>query len=296
MTAPQLTALVRRRGFLVGAVIGAALANRTRRAGPDAIRAALEAGPVPLPPPAGRRDAPIALGDGLLEELLGGGVDLKRLAGRWIRWWQDDGHGADPALVEALTWLRDTDAPPPSLATTGPAALAAALPAGLASASPRAMTAGAFHTARLLDPAPDHCLAAVAIVVAAARLLEGSRDILPEVLALLRANQAPATLFERFVAIPRDPNSEPAVPRGATAGAIDVAVWTLWQAHHRPRAVEALTAMVAAGDVNPTAGAVLGALLGARDGVERWPETWHHGAGDEVVLREALAARLGVAQ
>ncbi len=59
--------------------------------------------------------------------------------------------------------------------------------------------------------------------------------------------------------------------------------------------MEALTSMVAAGDVSATAGAVLGALLGARDGVERWPEAWRDGAGDEVVLREALAARLGAA-
>ncbi len=193
----------------------------------------------------------------------------------------------------ALTWLRDTDAPPPSLAVPGASALAAALPAALTAASPRTMTAGAFHTARLLDPDPDACLAAVAVVVAAARLLEGSRDLLPEVLGLLRANQAPAPLFDRFLAIPRDPRAEPPIPRGATAGAVDVAVWVLWQVHHRPRSAEALTAMVASGDVNATAGALAGALFGARDGLDGWPATWRDGAGADVILREALAERLG---
>lgn len=292
-TAEMPTPAARRRGFLAGAVIGAHLAARTRHAAPEAIRVALEAGPLPLVPPDGRREAAIALGDALLEELLGGGVDLHRLARRWITWWEADGLGADPALVEALTWLRETDAPAPTLATRGPAALAATLPAALASASPRAMTAGAFHAARLVDPDPGQCLAAVAMVVAAARLLDGTRDLIPELLALLRANRASTELYDRFAAIARDPRDEPPMPRGTTVAVVDAAVWALWQAQHRNRAVEALTAMVAAGDVNVTAGAVLGALLGARDGIDNWPIAWRDGAGEDVALRLALADRLG---
>lgn len=267
--APPLEA--RREGFLVGAAVGAA-------------RVAV--------PPAGRRHAAIALGDGLLEELLAGGVDLRRLAGRWQAWYRDDGYGADPALVEALEHLERFEAPPQALGHTGPAALAAALPAALAAASPRSMVTGAFHTARLVDPDPASGLAAVATVVAAARLLEGSRDLMPDVLALLTANHAPDELTQRFRAIAADPRREPAPPLGTDCRASVVAVWSLWQVQHRPRSVEVLEGLADRTDLNPTAAAVLGALLGARDGLAAWPAPWLDRAGEDGLLRRAVAARL----
>lgn len=287
--APTLDA--RREGFLIGAVIGAGLAARTATVDPIALREALAAGPLPLVPPPGRRHAAIALGDGLLEELLTGGVDLRRLAGRWIAWARSDGLGADRALVQALDHLAEFEAPAPALDSTGPAALAAALPAALAAASPRAMVSGAFHTARLVDPDPAGGLAAVAVVVAAARFLEGSRDIMADVLGLLRANSAPDELIGRFHAIAADPRTEPPRPRGDTCRPSVIAVWALWQAQHRPRSAEALRAMSAHGGINVTAGAVLGALLGARDGIAPWPHEWLDEGGEEVTLRRAVAAR-----
>jgi ADP-ribosylglycohydrolase len=293
MNHPDAPALaVRREGFLVGAVIGATLAQRTASGDPAAIDDAVVAGPTPLPPPPGQRHAAIALGDGLLEELLSGGVDLRRLASRWLAWWRADGFGADPALVQALEHLERFDAPAPSLDGTGPSALAAALPAALAAASPRSMVAGAFHTARLVDPDPASGLAAVSVVVAASRFLEGGRDLMPDVLALLRSNNAPEALFDRFRAIAADPRSEPPLPRGDDSRASVVAVWALWQAQHRPRGVEALRSMAARGGIAVTAGAVLGALLGARDGIEAWPAEWHDGAGENALRRHELAARL----
>src|SRR5690606_17138671 len=63
-------------------------------------------------------------------------------------------------------------------------------------------------------------------------------------------------------------------------------------AEHQPRGVEALEAMVSAGGVSPAAGAVLGALLGARDGIEPWPAAWRDAAGYDVVPRTALAGSL----
>jgi hypothetical protein len=283
----------RREGFLVGAVVGAALAERSRGDDPVALREALAAGPLPLSPPPGRRHAAIALADGLLEELLGGGVDLRRLARRWVDWARRDGLGADRALVAALDHLEQFDAPPLDLGHRGPAAVVAALPAALAAGSPRAMVAGAFHTARLLDPDPGSGLAAVAVVVAAARLLEGSRDLMPDVLAMLRANEAAPELFDRFRAIVSEPGREPARPRGDATDAVTVAVWSLWITQHRPRSAEALVSMVAHGNIDVAAGATLGALLGARDGLASWPAAWLDGAGEEVVLRRAVAARLG---
>jgi ADP-ribosylglycohydrolase len=283
-------AVARREGFLAGAVIGAALAARTSAASdPGVIREVLAAGARPLPPPPGRRRAATALADGLLEELLGGGVDLQRLAGRWTTWGAEDGLDADPALLEALAHLREFDAPIGGTALRGPSALAAVLPAALASASPRSMLSGAFHTARLLDPDPESALAAAAVVVAASRLLEGHRDFMADVLGVLRANDADAAFFDRFQEIPRDPRQMPAAPVGASVSAAEVAIWVLWLTHHRPRSAEILTAMVSRGRVSPTAGAVLGALLGARDGLMAWPRAWCDEAGEGVTLRRAVA-------
>lgn len=289
ISGPSLAA--RRSGFLAGAVIGAALAARTADlTDADAIRAA---GDAPLPAPPGRRRAAIALGDGLLEELLAGGVDLRRLASRWTAWQADDGLDANPALVEALAHLREFNAPALQLSAYGPAPLAAALPAALTASSPRNMLNGTFHVARLLDPSETTALAAVAVVVAASRFLEGARDFIPDVLAVLRSNEAPPALFELFAAIPRDPRAVPAMPRGATPAPELVAQWALWHAHHRPRSAEVLAAMQAAGGVSSTAGSILGGLLGARDGLDAWPSAWRATSGEDVALRLALGDRLG---
>lgn len=292
-TGPSLDA--RREGFLAGAPIGAALAARTAGlTDAGAIRAALppSGDVVPLPPETGRRHAATALADGLLEELVSGGVDLRRLADRWVTWWGEDGAGVDPALAEGLAHLKEFQAPVLSLPMHGPAPLTAVLPAALTAASPKTMLAGTFHTARLLDPSESTSLAAVAMVVAASRLLQGFRDFIPDVLSVLRLNDAPAPLFEQFAAIPRDVRTPPPLPRGAVPAPDLVAAWVLWQVHHRPRSDDVLRTMVLGGDRSPHVGALLGALLGARDGLASWPPQWREGAGEEVTLRLALAARL----
>lgn len=293
---PDPTLADRREGFLVGAVIGAALAASTADVtDPQAIRARLgaEGVPVALAPPAGCRRAATALADALLEQLATGGVDLHRLAGRWVEWWAEDGSDADPLLALALDQLRDFDAPIAMLPAAGVAAIAAVLPSALAAASPQSMIAGAFHVSRLIDPSEEAALAAVAVVVAASRFLEGSRDFLPDVIAVLRANDAPAELLEAVRTIPRDPRAAPPLPRGAMPSPTASVTWLLWTAHHRPRGLDALAAMAMAGGVSPSLGAALGGLLGARDGVTGWPAAWLAAGGAEVTLRAALARRLG---
>ena len=284
----------RRVGFLVGAAVGAALAARTAGAiDAPAVRAALADGVVPLAPPAGRRRAAVALADGLLEELLGGGVDLQRLSHRWVAWWREDGLDADAGLVEALAHLASFDAPLGEQGRSTAAALAATLPAALAVGSPRTMVAGTFHTARLLDPTPEGGLMAVAVVLAAGNFLQGRRDFIADVLGMLRANEAPEALFGRVQAIARDPRRAPPPPRAGQADAIEVGCWALWHAHHRPRAIEVLEAMATTGGISPDAGAVLGGLLGARDGIATWPAAWIEGTGEDAVLRQAAALRAG---
>jgi len=289
------TQVDRREAFLVGAAVGAALAATTAACGdPAAVRATLRDGdPVPSAAPDGRRRAATALADDLLVELLGGGVDLRRLGGRWVTWLEGDGLEAGPVLVAALEHLREFDAPVAELPAHNATALAAALPAALASGSPRAMISGAFHVARMLDPDERTGLSTVAMVVAAAELLDGHRDFVAEVVAALRANDAPADLVEALRAIPRDPRTPPPIPRGDCPDVVQVTSWVMWQLHHRPRSADALREMALAGGLRPCVGAILGALLGARDGTATWPESWLLETGEEVVLRKAVAARIG---
>ncbi|HEY4321672.1 MAG TPA: ADP-ribosylglycohydrolase family protein [Gemmatimonadales bacterium] len=285
----------RREGLLVGAVAGAALAAATAAAAdPEAVRATLRGGEVsPVAPPPGRRLPATALGDALLLELTSGGVDLHRLAGRWVEWLQRDGWNVDPVLQQALGHLAEFDAPADALTGGNAAALAAALPAALASASPRTMVSGTFHVARMLDPDPMTGLCAVALVLAAATILEGRRDLIPDVVAALRANDAPATLLDAVRFIPRDPRDVPAVPVGPSPDPATVTVWLLWQLHHRARGSTALRELALHGAISPTVGSLAGALFAARDGMTDWPASWLAGSGDDVTLRQALARRLG---
>ncbi len=265
-----LDPMARREGFLVGAVVGAALV-----------------GPV-----AGCRHAATALGDALLIELTSGGVDLRRLAGRWTDWQRDEGGAADPLLAMALDHLRDFDAPVAALPSGSILAVAAALPAALASASPRAMIAGSFHVARMLDPHDTTALAAMATVLAASALLEGRRDFVPDVVAALRANDASAGLLEAIRTIPRDPGTPPALPSGEHPDPVAAVTWLLWQVYHRPRGFDVLHDLAHHGAISPAIGAIAGALFGARDGMASWPEAWFTAAGEDLVLRRALARRM----
>lgn len=270
-----------REGFLVGAVVGAALT------------ASGTGGSAPSPPPPGRRRAATALADELLVELTNGGVDLRRLAHRWVEWLTSDGFDADPLLVAALGHLRDYDAPIAELPAGSVAPIAAVLPAALASSSPRAMIAGTFHVARLLDPSESTALAALSVVLAASAFLEGRRDFVADVVAALRANDASPALVDAIRNIPRDPRAEPPMPTGDAPDPVTTVTWLLWIAHHRPRGAAVLRDVSLLGGITPTVGAVLGALLGARDGTGDWPSAWISGAGEEVALRRALARRLG---
>ncbi len=267
-----IDAAARREGFLVGAAVGAALA-----AGAE---------------PPGRRRASLALGEDLLVELASGGVDLRRLAQQWVGWRRADGYEAPPALTVALDCLEQYDAPADELPEPDAVALAAALPAALANGSPRAMVSGGFHVARLLDPDPATGLAAVALIVAAAAVLDGSRDFIGDVLTAMRANDAPPDVFEPLRAVPREPGRPVSRPTRLNPEPVVLTAWTLWQAYHRPHTTEVL-ADLAVGDASPIAGALLGALLGARDGVDAWPEQWLALDATAVARRRDLARRIG---
>ena len=214
----------RREGFLVGAVVGAALAARTASScDPATIRGQLVDGAVmPLAPPAGRRRAAIALADELLVELTGGGVDLHRLARRWVDW-------ADATTVSrptrclgrrsitcANSMRRSRTLPSGSVA-----ALAAALPAALAGASPRGDDRRRVPRRRHARPGRDHGARdgggggrGRGVPRGASRLCR--RTSSPHCAPTTRPDQCSMPMRT----IPRDPRTPPPVPRGETARSV----------------------------------------------------------------------------
>ena len=266
---------VHREGLLIGIVAGASLGTP-----PGAASGA-------------RRPAAVALGDALLAEFLDGGVDLHRLARRWLDWEGEAGMSLPAPVSEALAHLREFDAPAPHLAVPNVTALAAALPAAIAGASPRAMVSGTFHVARLLDPGESTALCAVALTVAASIFLEGRRDFIADVISLLRANAAGEEMLERVRSIARDRRAVPELPRGGSPDPVATTVWALWQAHHRVRGVDAMHEVAAAGDADPAVGAVAGGLLGARDGLADWPREWLESVESQLEMRRRVLERIG---
>jgi hypothetical protein len=126
------------------------------------------------------------------------------------------------------------------------------------------------------------------VVVAGSVFLAGRRDFVADVVAALRANDAPVDLLDAMRTIPRDPGSSPGIPRGETPDPVAAVTWLLWMAYHRSRGVEVLRDMALGGGVAPTVGAVAGALFGARDGVANWPDAWLNGAGEDVERRKTV--------
>ena len=213
--------------------------------------------------------ARLALSRVLAEELLVADPDLERLARRWA-----DLAGADASLDAGsragFAHLRENGAP----RQAGAAGERPTLPLHLlpvvllAFENPRSVTTLTWHLAALTHPDPESTWGAVAINVAAARLLQGHRDFIPDVIEALRNNEAPALLLETVRRLPllRRENIDGLAGSGSPAiGATCVA---LWAAHTEPRTsagvewLEGLRAPLA------SAAAVGAGLLGARDGIE----------------------------
>lgn len=211
----------------------------------------------------------VALNRVLAEELLVPDPDLARLARRWAELVGDDAP-LDAGSHAGFAHLRENGAPRQSrVSGERPTLPIHLLPVALlAFENPRTVTALTWHLAALTHPDPESTWGAVAVNVAAARLLQGHRDFVPDVIEALRNNGAPALLLETVRRLPllrREnidgvANSEsPAV--GATCAA-------LWAAHTEPRTAPALEWLEGLPAPLASAAAAGAGLLGARDGIE----------------------------
>ncbi len=297
MAATPLSLSARARGALLGLAAGNALGVPAERlARPDAIRAAFPGGLRDIlraDTPASPFDDDTAMALLLAEELLGGDVDLERLARRWIDWMDADGRGVGEWTRTALNHIRTHGSPPSGTggrATNG--AIMRALPVALAArGSPANLVAGTWHTAALTHP-DDRCTwGAVAVNVAAAELLAGRRDFLADVLEVLRLNEAPPALLEAVRRVPVERREDlPIVGEraGDAVSCVEIALWSAW---HEPNLERGLIWLVNAGGDSDTNAAVAGGLLGARDGEDAIPARWIAALPDVGRLR-SIATRL----
>ncbi|MCU0620737.1 MAG: ADP-ribosylglycohydrolase family protein [Gemmatimonadales bacterium] len=224
---------------------------------------------------------PLALAHVLGEALLATAVDL----GGMVRRWGALLDGPDPIpddLRPALESLQRRGVPPAAGAAEAGRGLAAhVVPIALLTHEvPANLLSGTVHVAALTHPGPEAAWSAVALNVAMARLLQGYRDVVPDVSEALRVNAAPSPLLDRVRRLPltRQADLEPASPDAAAA--LESA---LWLAAREPLAARGRAWLLEQG-APPGTRAAAGALLGARTGDAGFPE-----APDTA----ALALRLG---
>ncbi len=203
------------------------------------------------------------------EELLVRDPDLAVLATRWADAASDD-TSLDSGSVAGFSHLRVHGAPRaarhPGESPTLPLHLAPVTL--LAHENPRNLTSLTWHLAALTHPDPESTWGAVAINVAAARLLQGHRDFVPDVIEALRNNEAPALLLETVRRLPLLRRESIGAVAASESPAIGAACAALWAAHTEPRTGTALGWLEALPARVESAAAAGAALLGARDGIE----------------------------
>ena len=194
----------------------------------------------------------------------------------------------DPETGAALAHLARHDAPPSRGAGTGSDPLVRAIPVALAALhAPRTLVSATYHIVALTHPEPVVAWSAVAVNIALARLLQGHRDFVPDVIEALRTNDAPEAVLAavRRVPLPAATRQESSVP----GQALDDAEAALRLAYHDP-VLERGLHHAARGAVNAGRAGLTGALLGARDGSAAIPAAWRAEIDAETLHR--LAARL----
>jgi ADP-ribosylglycohydrolase len=292
-----LTLAERARGMLLGHAAGNALALPTEGLGAGEIARRWPAGVHDIE----RRDTTespwdddVALSLILGEELLSSPVDLRRIMQRWAAWAMRDGRGIGVQTGAALRHFEAHGSPPTAAGLPTNGALSRTLPLALATlGSGRNRISASWHIAALTHPHPEAAWAAVALTVAAARLLSGHRDFVPDVLEVLRANESPAPVVDAVRRVPigrREALPVGAAATGLAAATLEIALWFAW---HEPDLERGLTWLAGAGGDSDTNAAVAGGLMGARDGEAAVPARWLAALPDPDRLRrlaDALAA------
>lgn len=199
------------------------------------------------------------------EELLVADPDLGRLTQRWAAMAGDDAP-LDAGARAGFAHLREHGSPRVAGGTERPALPLHLLPVALLTfENPRNVTALTWHLAALTHPDPASTWGAVAVNVAAARLLQGHRDFVPDVIEALRNNEAPPLLLETVRRLPLLRRENIDAVAGTESPAVGATCAALWAAHTEPRTAAAVEWLE---QLPPSAAAAGAGLLGARDGIE----------------------------
>ena len=295
MGRPSLTLTDRARGLLLGLGSGHALGLTIEN---QALPQGTLGSPSRVPGNLARLDTAdspwgdhVALAALLSEELVQPEIDLSRLVEHWIAWWRRDGRGLDSYTADALEHFAQHDAPAgPRPGGGGAGPLARTLPIALAMfRSPRNLVSGTYHTVLLTHPDSETAWAAVSVNVAVSQFMHGRRDVLPDVVDVLQANDASPDLLALVRRIPFIGRDELAT--SGHSPAVACAELALWCAHHET-SLESGVAWVAAHGRDPAAtAAVVGGVLGAREGEDAIPAQWIDAVAGVEALR-GLAKRL----
>lgn len=290
MPRPEPTLAERARGALVGHAAGNALGVPTEHLHTfEAIDAAFPGGLREIlrwDTPDSPWDDDVAMAVAIGRELVEPEPDLERLAGRWVRWMEQDGRGIGGWTRTALTHIRTHGSPPASSGgEAGNGAVMRTLPVALRFfRQPANLVAASYHIAGITHPDPRCGWSAVAVSVAAACFLSGRRDFIGDVIEALRTNAAPVEVIDSARQVPLLRRGDlPIVGReaGYTVHCMQIA---LWVAYHEPEYEAAMTWLANAGGDTDTNAAVAGGLIGARDGEGAIPAGW----GSEVARAEEL--------
>jgi ADP-ribosyl-[dinitrogen reductase] hydrolase len=302
--AGQPSLVERYRGTMVGLAVGNALGIEVEGLSPDELRALLgdRLGEIP----ARERDRPwdddVAQAVILAEALLGGdGLDIDDLAGRLVRWAKESGRGMGVLTGQVLARLaRGTPASEAARAvwdegnrtSAGNGAVMRCPPVALRWSEDRArLVAETLVSASVTHADPRCGWTAVALNLAIADLLHG-REVdlvgLASAASEMPAEVSAAIMAMRTASLEDLDLSGPAM--GYTVKTMQVGLWAACTEHQLE---DALVTVIAAGGDTDTNGAVAGAVLGARHGIEAIPARWRdaiHGGDRLVELAEALLA------
>jgi ADP-ribosylglycohydrolase len=213
-------------------------------------------------------DGELALARILAEELAAGPADLRRVAERWVDRFRADHRGIGPETAAALNHLAEHDAPP-SGGGRSPDPLVRCVPVAVAMfRSPRNLVSGTYHIAAMTHPDPLVAWSAVALNVALARLLEGKRDFIPDVLEALRSNPVPVELLGAVRRVPVERRQDLVTAELSLSDAVGCVKAALWLAYHEPLLDRGLRWAAEGGSHRSALAGAAGALLGARDGVD----------------------------